>query len=78
MILDEIDKVARSSHGVDPYYNLLEILNPEDSANFTDHYLDIKVDFSKVIFILTANSVLDMLEPLKNRLEIISIPAYID
>ena len=78
MILDEIDKMARSSHGVDPYYNLLEILNPEESANFTDHYLDIKVDFSKVIFILTANSVLDMLEPLKNRLEIISIPAYID
>ena len=47
MILDEIDKVGRNSGaGVDPYYSLLEILNPEDSSNFTDHYLDLKVDFS--------------------------------
>lgn len=78
MILDEIDKVARSGSGVDPYYSLLEILNPEDSANFNDHYLDLKVDFSQVVFILTANSLLDMLEPLKNRLEVIRVPAYID
>jgi len=63
---------------VDPYYALLEILNPEESSNFTDHYLDIKFDFSKVIFVLTANSVLNMLEPLRNRLEIIEIPAYIE
>lgn len=64
--------------GADPYYSLLEILNPEENMNFTDHYLDIKVDFSKVIFILTANDVLQMLEPLKNRLEMIEIPAYIE
>ena len=78
IILDEIDKVARNSQGVDPYYSLLEILNNEESVNFTDHYLDIKVDFSNVIFILTANKLMDMLEPLKNRLEIIEIPPYID
>jgi len=56
---------------------LLEILNHEENYNFVDHYLDIKVDFSSVIFILTANQVLNMLEPLRNRLEIIDIPPYI-
>lgn len=57
-ILDEIDKLSTHSGGGDPYYSLLEILNPEENHNFTDHYMDIKVDFSNVIFILTANSVL--------------------
>jgi ATP-dependent Lon protease len=56
----------------------LEILNPEESANFTDHYLDIKTDFSQVIFILTANSIQNILEPLKNRMEIIKIEPYIE
>jgi len=56
----------------------MEILNPEENSNFTDHYLDIKVDFSNTIFILTANDIMSMLEPLKNRLEIIEIPAYIE
>jgi len=69
-ILDEMDKVSNSGRG-NPYYSLMEILNPEESHNFVDHYLDIKVDFSEVIFILTANSVINMLEPLRNRLEII-------
>jgi ATP-dependent Lon protease len=64
--------------GADPYYSLLEILNPEENNNFSDHYLDIKVDFSSIIFILTANEVLHMLEPLKNRLEMIEIPPYIE
>ena len=64
--------------GSDPYYSLMEILNPEENSNFTDHYLDIKVDFSNTIFILTANDIMSMLEPLKNRLEIIEIPAYIE
>jgi len=76
-ILDEMDKISNTGRG-NPYYSLMEILNPEESHNFVDHYLDIKVDFSEVIFILTANSVINMLEPLKNRLEIIKIPAYID
>ena len=56
----------------------MEILNPEENHNFTDHYLDVKVDFSQVVFILTANQVLNMLEPLRNRLEIIEVPAYIE
>lgn len=55
-ILDELDKVSKHSSGSgDPYYTLLEILNPEENHNFTDHYLDITVDFSHVIFILTSN-----------------------
>ena len=77
-ILDEIDKLSKTSYGSDPYNALLEILNPEENANFVDHYLDIKVDFSNVIFILTANEIFHILEPLKNRLEIISIPGYIE
>ena len=56
----------------------MEILNPEENHNFTDHYLDIKVDFSNVVFILTANQILNMLEPLRNRLEIIEVPPYIE
>lgn len=64
--------------GADPYYSLMEILNIEENHNFTDHYLDIKVDFSNTIFILTANNIMSMLEPLKNRLEIIEVPAYIE
>lgn len=77
-ILDEIDKVSRNSMGADPYYSLLEILNPDENNNFVDHYMDIKTDFSNVIFILTANEILHMLEPLRNRLELIELPAYIE
>lgn len=43
-ILDEIDKISKSSMGADPYYNLLEILNPDENTNFVDHYMDIKVN----------------------------------
>lgn len=78
LILDEIDKISKSSMGADPYYSLMEILNPEENHNFTDHYMDIKIDFSNTIFILTANNIMSMLEPLKNRLEIIEVPAYIE
>lgn len=77
-VIDEIDKLSASSRGTDPYYSLLEILNPEENMNFTDHYLDIKVDFSNVIFILTANSVFNMLDPLVNRIEKIEVQAYIE
>jgi Lon-like ATP-dependent protease len=49
-IIDEIDKISKNHMGTDPYYSLLEILNPEENANFVDHYLDITVDFSKVRF----------------------------
>jgi len=77
-ILDEIDKLAKNVHGTDPYYSLMEILNPEENENFVDHYIDVKVDFSRVIFILTSNSMLNILEPLRNRLEVIEVNSYID
>lgn len=73
-----MDKLSRGNYGQDLYHSLLEILNPEESANFTDHYLDIKTDFSQVVFILTANSIAPILEPLKNRMEIIKIEPYIE
>lgn len=76
-ILDEIDKV-QNYKGMDSYYSLMEILNQEENSNFMDHYLDIKVDFSNVIFILTANDIVNMLEPLKNRLEVIEVPSYVE
>jgi Lon-like ATP-dependent protease len=77
-ILDEVDKLSKQQQGGDPYYALMEILNPEENNNFTDHFLDIKVDFSQVVFILTSNQMFNMLEPLRNRLEIIDVPAYIE
>ena len=56
----------------------MEILNPEENANFTDHYLEVKVDFSRTIFVMTANEVMNIFEPLRNRIEIIDVNAYIE
>ena len=63
-ILDEVDKLGKMGAGADPYYSLMEILNPDENHNFTDHYLDVAVDFSKVIFILTSNTTMTMLDAL--------------
>ena len=65
------------SSGGDPSYCLLEILNPEENTRFYDHYMDINIDFSEVLFILTSNTTFTMLDTLKDRLEIIDIPSYI-
>jgi len=56
---------------------LLELLNPEQSKEFRDNYLDIEFDFSEVIFICTSNSVANMLGPLLDRIELINVPAYL-
>ena len=56
---------------------LLELLNPEQSNQFRDNYLDIEFDFSQVIFICTSNSNKNMLGPLLDRIEIINVPAYL-
>ena len=56
---------------------LLELLNPEQSNQFRDSYLDIEFDFSQVIFICTSNSNRNMLAPLLDRIEIINVPAYL-
>lgn len=75
VVLDEIDKVAKTGRG-DPTAALLEILDPEQNKEFRDYYLNFNIDLSKVIFIATANEVGRIPAPLRDRMEFISISSY--
>ncbi len=75
VVLDEIDKVARSNRG-DPTAVLLEILDPEQNQSFRDYYLNFNIDLSKVIFIATANQVGYIPAPLRDRMEFIFLSSY--
>ncbi|KAF8365571.1 lonp-1 [Pristionchus pacificus] len=77
VLIDEVDKMGGAGYHGDPSSALLELLDPEQNAAFNDHFLDVPVDLSKVLFVCTANAIDRLPGPLRDRMELIDVSGYL-